>query len=314
MKTVSTFLVSLLITYSTPDSRCLPADQFLAAVLQKHNIVGLDEGPHGTVEVHAYIRQLINSKGMDAVDFIILEFLNTSCQQIVDDYIDGENVSVTSLKTAWRSGSQAHNPGYGEAPVFTQLLETIRSVNAQRGAGHKLRVLCGDPPFNWNKITTQKEYFQSLSQRDVFPAQLAIEYGIKLNKKVLLIYGGRHFAKIADSNADSTHWPIDYLVNSKYPDAFYTIALLSSKENRPVPLYTMCSFTNDHADPDVFIQLPNGKAISINKLYDAYFYVGPSDNWTTDSARGFERAYWLELNRRSKLVWGEGIDSSFIKN
>jgi len=284
----------------------LPANVFLTKAYKKYHIIGLDEGPHGTIQGHAFLRSLINDKQVSrTIDYIILEFASSTQQATVDQFVNGGDVSDSDLKKIWRTGTQAHNSGYGEAPVFLKLLESIRSLNKKNS--HKIRVIAGDPGLDWNKIDNFKSYIGSLGQRDLYPAHQAIHYGIELKKNVLLIYGGGHFNKFNKNNnlnkdlkQDSTHWSIDYFVNSKYPGSMMTIGVTD--------------------------KLPSGAATGKNRFMafvnqngtndfknDAIWYMSDLSTWVEDKPAFIEEPYWDELNRRSLLVWREGIDSTLKK-
>ena len=197
MKILNYKITFLLLIICTKDSqqmgeqKCLPAALFLHDALKKYNIVGLDEGPHATLQGHKFLRSLISGpKVSNSIDYIILELANVTQQATLDKYISGQNVKLSDLKAIWRVGTQAHNSTYGEAPVYLKFLQLIRNLNSKNA--HKIRLIAGDPAIKWNEINNINQYFSNISQRDVLPAKEAIRYGIDSNKKVLLIYGGEH--------------------------------------------------------------------------------------------------------------------------
>lgn len=261
---------------------------FLNQQFEKYNIICLDEGPHGTLQSHAFIRTLLSNDSVSSkLNYLIVEFANIIYQDILDKYIYGEEVPDIELQKIWRNSTQAHSPLY-EMPVYKKLLETIRDIN--RISGNKIRVLAGDPEIDWKEIQTTNDFFKSITQRDVFPSELAIKYGIKKNSKVLLIYGGEHITKNSDNSKDSTFWTIPYYINHKYPKSVFTIGILNSKSINSNIFVNSILINNDTA------------------RYDAYYYVGNSDNFVTDTPQKIDIGYWNELNRRSEIVWGEGIE------
>lgn len=317
MKTfIVSFIICLIVQGLNAQKNCLPADVFINQTFKKYNIIGLDEGPHATIQIHNYLRKLIACKSVNqVVDYIILEFLNTSYQGIIDDYIAGKEVTIVELREAWRNGTVSHNTTIGEASVYFELLKTIRLSNSDRSNTHKIRVLGGDPGMDWSKITTQREFFRSLSQRDLFPAHLAIEYGINQRKKVLMIYGGLHYGKYVDKKLDSSHWTIDYIINNRFPNSIYTISMLRTTHKKMIDINSICSSFDFQQQGYIdSVQTGNGQSYPILQVYDALYYLGTSERWTTDDAKAIDKKYWFELDRRSKIVWGSGLDPKYKKN
>jgi hypothetical protein len=142
---------------------CKAAADFIAEKYKRYNIITLDEGPHGTVQIHNFLRNLLqNEKVSKTIQYLILEFANISYQPVLDRYINGEAVSIKELQPLWRECTQAHSANI-ENPVYLQLLKTIRNINLKLPKNKKIRVLAGDPTIDWSKVNSLKEYFPYLS-------------------------------------------------------------------------------------------------------------------------------------------------------
>jgi hypothetical protein len=294
---------------------CISAADFIAKKYKTHNIIALDEGPHGTIQVHDFLRMLLKSKQLSkTVNYIILEFANSSYQPLLDRYINGENLSQKELQPLWRETTQAHSTNI-ENPVYLELLTTVRDINRKLPLSKRIRVLAGDPPIDWSKVNTFKEYLPFLSQRDILPSQLAIKYGIDSAKKVLLIFGSEHLSKISDDRRDSTHWSIPFFVNKKYPSAVFTIGLFVPEHYKKqafgysIPRKFICSLSGH---PLGNLYLKNGRnpatPLQLKDLFDAVFFIGSSVKWKQGQPLKIDIDYWNELNRRSQIIWGSGID------
>ena len=280
--------------------------QYFKVKYNNAGIICIDEGPHGTLQSHKFIRRLIsNDTVSNLINYIIVEFVNVKYQDILDKYILGENIQPNELKLIWRNSTQAHSPLF-EMPVYLELLTNIRDINSNLAAGKKIRVLAGDPEFDWGKINTINDYFKNISQRDVFPAELAIKYGIDSSKNILLIYGGEHLLKTSDEKKDSTFWTIPYYINKRYPGSVISIGICNSGKQSvngtDVPESSILDLS-DKSINNIFNQFDN---------YDALYYIGDSKEWRTDIPAKIEKDHWNELNRRSKIVWGEGIEENLI--
>jgi hypothetical protein len=292
----------LLCNFCYAQDNCKLSATFLTEKFNTFKVIGLDEGPHGTLQCHAFIRNLFDDmKFCSTLDYIIVEFVNVDFQSTLDRFINGEEITLEQIQNIWRHTTQSHTPLF-ESPVYLQLLETVREVNKRLPMNNSIRVLAGDPAMDWSGVKTRTEYIQRLSQRDVWPSELAIQYGIKADKNVLVIFGGMHLLKTSDPKKDSTRWTIPYYINQKYPNSMFTIGLLnsqaSSMETNEIAVGYICESKNS----------------PMEGLYDAYYYVGPSKKFIRSDPGLIDRNYWTILNERSKIVWGEEIDEKLKAN
>ena len=59
-----------------------------------------------------------------------------------------------------------------DMPIYEELFRTVREVNRSLPAGERLRVLLGDPPIDWTKISSGDEILELMYERDAFAADL----------------------------------------------------------------------------------------------------------------------------------------------
>lgn len=74
------------------------------------------------------------------------------------------------------------------------------------------------------------DHFSAITQRDVFPSELAIRHGIDSAQNVLMIYVGEHLKKLIDEKRDSTFWTIPFYMNKKHPNSIYSIGAFVSED------------------------------------------------------------------------------------
>jgi len=298
---------------------CSPANEFLIEKYKTVNIIAIDEGPHGTLETHQLIRQILTDSILKrTIQKVIIEFANTERQTTLDKFISGIDIPAESVKTIWRSTTQSHSTKF-EEPVYLQLLQTIRDINYDLPSDKKIRVLGGDPPIRWREVKTLEDYFACLWQRDIYPSHLAIKYGLDSLQKVLIVFGGEHLKKNSDQQLDSTHWTIPYFIEKVSPGSIVTIGafnpeiLKSPPKNPDVRVGSICDLTlgeigslqvEEWGDSSSYTDLKN--------CFDAVYFLGPSENWHTGYPEKIKLEYWIELNRRSQIVWGDSIDSALI--
>jgi hypothetical protein len=279
---------------------CVNAGDFFVEKYKKYSVIALDEGPHATVQTHEFLRSLFtHRKFIQTVNYVILEFINRDHQEVVDKYISGEKVAISDLKQAWRHGTQAHSENF-ERSVYLKLLEAIREANLQLPIENKIRVLAGDPKIEWNNVNSLAQYQYSLSQRDIYPGQIAMAYGIKDQRKVLIIFGGEHVRKKSADPKDSTFYSITQFLNRNYANSTYAIGAYKAD---------ILPAGNKECALNSIIE-PTGK----DEAFDAYYFAGLTKEWKQDTLlEKIESPYWEELNRRAKIVWGETLDTVFRK-
>ena len=165
-----------------------------AGVLQAfeaHDIVMLGE-IHGNKQEYEWLQSLVaNPEFADRVDDIVMEFGNSLYQESVDRYIAGEAVPIEDVQRAWRNTLGLGPP----PPIYGDLYKTVRETNMRRHGKHQMRVLCGDPYINWDKVKTTEDIGPFMGHRDQWYAQVVKDEVIAKHHRALLIAGATHFLR-----------------------------------------------------------------------------------------------------------------------
>ena len=131
-------LATLLVTLgaggvAAPQNPPRPATPFepIAAILtafERHEIVALGD-PHGNEQAHEFRLELIRDPRFAAtVDDIVVEWGNARYQDVMDRFVDGDDVSDAELRQVWQNTTQ---PGQGnDRPVTETFFRAVREVNA----------------------------------------------------------------------------------------------------------------------------------------------------------------------------------------
>lgn len=304
------------------------AEDYIIQAFKKCNIIGLGEGRHHLENSHQFFKKMFDNKIIqETINIVIVEFANTNYQDILDRYIFGEEVPINELRKVWRESTQSIER-FGEATIYFELLKKIRTLNLSLSKNNKIRVLGGDPPIDWKTVRSLKDYNKSNSQRDIYPAELAIEYGVNRSMKVLVIYAEYHITKMMDKTA-SDQPSITAYVNNRYPGAMKVIAVLNPQEfqleeqTKNCPLYSIIDFSMGEIGnlpaEKYFTQIFNkdGKVTlfegcKVKELFDAFLYIGPPESWRqVDIPRSvFTVNEWKELNRRRLMLGAEPFDDN----
>jgi hypothetical protein len=165
-----------------------------AAVLrafETHDVVMMGE-IHNNKQEYEWLHSLVaNPEFADRVDDVVMELGNSLYQKSVDRYIAGEAVAIEDVQRAWRN-----TLGLGPPPaIYGDLYKAIRETNLRRPGKHQMRVLCGDPYIDWNKVKTNDDTGPFLGHRDEWYAQVVKDEVLAKHHRAFLIAGATHFIR-----------------------------------------------------------------------------------------------------------------------
>src|SRR6266705_4204848 len=161
------------------------ADTVLTA-FQTHRLAGLGEA-HNLQNHHDALTLLLTDPRLPGVvDDIVVEFGNARYQDTIDRFISGQPVDNAGLSLVWRNTTQSPLATWDE-PVYEQFFRTVRAVNAPLPPGRQIRVLLGDPPLNWSKITSFDQLRAIAGpQRDIHAASVVEKQVFGKGRRALL--------------------------------------------------------------------------------------------------------------------------------
>jgi len=171
-----------------------PVDVVLEA-FRTHPIVALGEGvSHGDETAYQFRLALIRDpRFTQTVTDVVVEFGSARYQDTIDRFTRGESVSENSLRHVWQDTTQPSQ--LADATIYQDFFRAVRSLNATLPEGRQLRVLLGDPPIEWERVTTPSDFSHWLQQRDSFPAGLIQREVLAKGRRALLVYGQMHFQR-----------------------------------------------------------------------------------------------------------------------
>jgi len=283
-----------------------------AVVLQAfetHDVVMLCE-IHWNKQEYEWLQSLVaNPEFADRVDDVVMEFGNSLYQKSVDRYIAGEAVPIEEVQRAWRNTLGLGDP----PPIYGDLYKTIRETNMRRRGKHQMRVLCGDPYIDWDKVKTKDDIGPFLGQRDQWYARVVKDEVLAKHHSEYLIAGSAHFLRqrgngyiepelrragaktfliLAGTNAVKGYDDLDHRFD-RWPTP--SIALLSGNwvgELRAIPVISGGTEGID-------------SHLKLKDAADALLYLGPRDSLIAVEAVREEvdgTAYGKELLRRMTIL------------
>jgi len=182
-------LVSLCLGQADPSPK--NASAVVLQALETHDIVMLGE-IHNNKQEYEWLQSLVASPEFaDQVDDVVMELGNSLYQKSVDRYIAGEAVPIEDVQRAWRNTLGLGDP----PPIYGDLYKTVRETNMRRHGKHQMRVLCGDPYIDWDKVKTQGDIGPFLGHRDYWYAQVVKDEVLTKHHHAFLIAGSTHFIR-----------------------------------------------------------------------------------------------------------------------
>jgi hypothetical protein len=312
-------------------------------VFETHDIVLLGE-IHGNKQEYEWLRSLVATPEFaDSVDDIVMEFGNSLYQKSVDRYVSGEDVPLEQVQKAWLNMAGVVGP---PSPVYASLYQAVREANLKRKGKHQMRILCGDPYIDWDKVKTREDVAPYLSNREQWYTQVVKDEVLAKHHRALLIMGSGHFLRagfpfpggqrafsiehqlqlagaktyliVVGTNAtggydDLDHrfdsWPTPVIVSlaDNWVGELPVLPVISGGADIVRGIRKLTPGTNAAAAP-----LPPPPPTKLKDAADALFYLGPRDSLT---AIGMPRPelvgtpYGKEIERRLSI---EGFPPSFI--
>lgn len=167
-----------------------PIDAILKA-FESYSIVALGEGPHGNEQGHAFrLRLLRDPRFAATVNDIVVESGSARYQDVVDRYMQGEDVPTTTMRDVFENTVVA-TPVW-DRPMYAEFFRAVRALNRVSPRNRQIRVLLGDPAIDWDSIKTKDAYDAVLRQRDSHPADVIRREVLAKSRRALVIYGDGH--------------------------------------------------------------------------------------------------------------------------
>jgi hypothetical protein len=171
----------------------------IAAILdafKTHDVVALGE-VHGDLNSLKLRLALIRDpRFAEVVNDIGVEAGNARYQDAIDGYVRGEDVPRAVVREAVRNTTN-HNMG-PDHPSFEEIFHAVRAVNQTVPAERRVRILLGDPPFDWSTVTSAEDLYRG--DRDKFVADLIIGESLARKRRTLIVYGHGHYFRGARSS------------------------------------------------------------------------------------------------------------------
>ena len=161
-----------------PAVRLDPVTAIIEA-LGSHQIVAFGDWHHNR-QLHELRLDLIRDPRFPAaVDDIVVEFGAAQHQDIIDSYVNGDDVLYEELRRVWVEAPSALDPSAWDRPDTVEFFRTVREVNANLPVSERIRVVAGDAGYE----SMNDEAWHIM--REV----------TDLDRTALIIFGAGHFLR-----------------------------------------------------------------------------------------------------------------------
>jgi hypothetical protein len=257
----------------------------IGAILEgfrSHSVVALAE-PHGNEQAAAFRTALIRDpRFVDTVNDIVVEFGNSRYQAVVDRFVSGEDVPDETLRQVWQNTTVANF--VWDRPIYEQFFHAVRAVNAALPKPKQLRLLLGDPPIDWNTVSTADELVKWLLQRDSSAAAIVRQEVLAKRRRALVVYGEGHFWRHNAGNNLVTRLEAEgtKVLTISAPIMADLAAVQASVSSWPRPSLALLRGTVIGArDFKFFFGVGGSDTVRFEDQADAVLYLGPPSSMTT---------------------------------
>lgn len=277
------------------------ADAVIAA-FRRHRVVAIGE-IHGQQAHHdALLTLLLDPRLPGVVNDIVVEFGNALYQPTVDRFVAGPAVEDRDLRPVWRNTTQSPVATL-DAPMYEQFYRAVRAANWPLPEGRKMRVLLGDPPVDWERVTAREDV--EFLDRDGHLVSVVRREVLDKGRRALICYGTNHVMHGPEGAQGGSG--VAQIEQQTGERAYVILAgghprLVSQPRRMVIPARGSWLASADTAE---FTYFPGMCGVQFGWVADALLYLGPVSEQTAslwNPAIYLDPAYWAELQRRKALM------------
>jgi hypothetical protein len=282
-----------------------PAIAQIAQQFDEHPLIMIGE-LHRWGQLHAFLRDMIrNPEFVCRADDIVVEFGNSRLQALADTYASGGSVTDTQLQSLWRETSV---PLTWNSPVYRQFYETVREINQKHLCPHPIRIVLADPPLDWSKIQTAKDY-APWDDRDGSFAAVVEQEVLSKHHHAFLLAGQFHVVKKTPEGDEDGPRAAE-LIERKHPGSLFCIvaapspAVAEAMHLGPPPSFKIVRGSElQNADFAMIATMnPHKKWQPMAEVVDGVLYVGEQTLLYPSPTIYLDPVYQRELRRHARII------------
>jgi hypothetical protein len=223
---------------------------------------------------------------------------------LADSYTAGTKVTDAQLQSLWRETSV---PLTWNSPVYRQFYETVREINQKHLCAHPVRIVLADPPLDWSKIKTAKDY-APWANRDASYADVVDREVLTKHHRAFLLAGQFHVVK-QTPEGDEDGPRAAQLIERKHPGALFSIvaaprAVAEAMHLGPPPSFKIVRGSElQNADFALIATMnPHKRWPPMGNVVDGVLYIGEQTFLYPPPAIYLDPDYQRELRRRAGII------------
>jgi len=299
--------IAVAVLFALGDARAESAGAVIheiAKQFDEHPLIMIGE-LHRWEQLHAFMREMIrNPEFVCRADDIVVEFGNSRLQGLADKFAAGENLSESELQSLWRETSV---PLTWNSPVYRQFYETVREINQKHLCAHPVRIVLADPPLDWSKIKTAKDYAPR-ADRDASYADVVERDVLAKHHRAFLLAGQFHVIK-RTPQGDEDGLRAAQLIERKHPGALFCIVaappgVATALHLTPAPSFKIVRGSDlQTADFSLIATTnPHKKWPPMADVVDGVLNIGEQTFLYPPPTIYLEPLYQAELRRRAAII------------
>ena len=108
----------------------------------------------------------------------------------MDRFVNGDEVSDDALGHVWQD-TTAETAVWDRA-IYEGVFRAVRTLNASLAPDRRVRVLLGDAPIDWSRVTTREGLHRWGLAKGVHGAEVVRKEVLAKHRRALMIYGDGH--------------------------------------------------------------------------------------------------------------------------
>ncbi len=296
-----------------------PANSAIMRAFATHQVVGLGDYHWNDAFIFQAIELIRDPEFAKEVQHVVVEFGNAKHQELLNQYLRGEDVPDYELQQVVRDSIyfMAWTP-----EVYLSFFKAVREQNKTLPLEQQIIVHLAEAPFDWTTVKSEKTWKKAAKSKTDYFYKVTEEI---LNKgdKALLIFGAFHLvqapAQYVTENSEAM-WPLATRLEKHFPEQVYLVwpmteavvldrfSSASSPSILPVSTTPLASTRFIDLLPKSRFKLADMGEMNAKTgdLFDAFLYVSENKRSEVFPKAMMEDKAWLdEMDRRLEIIGGK---------